>query len=78
MRTVYFIDMQTSDTCIQHSIRIKFAMKKEDSHFQESGIKFAAVCGLYCEACRWFIFTNEDQDSQIDEDYQQELLKKAQ
>ncbi len=22
--------------------------------------RFAAVCGLYCEACRWFIATTED------------------
>ncbi len=35
-------------------------MEKEGSRFQESDMKFAAVCGLYCEACRWFISTNED------------------
>ena len=38
---------------------------------------------IYKMGCLWnqdhqVIFTNEDQDSQIDEGYQQELLKKAQ
>ena len=27
---------------------------------QESDKKFAAVCGLYCEACSWFIATKEE------------------
>ena len=25
-------------------------------------LEFAAVCGLYCEACSWFIATNEEPD----------------
>ena len=38
---------------------------------------------IYRMGCLWnqnhkVIFTNEEQDSQIDEQYQQELLKKAQ
>jgi hypothetical protein len=32
-------------------------MQKEDG---EADKKFAAVCGLYCEACSWFIATAED------------------
>jgi hypothetical protein len=32
-------------------------MKKDEG---KSDKKFAAVCGLYCEACSWFIATNED------------------
>jgi len=35
-------------------------MEKEENHFQESDKKFAAVCGLYCKACSWFISTTED------------------
>ncbi len=35
-------------------------MEKEKNHFQKSDKKFAAVCGLYCEACSWFISTTED------------------
>ncbi len=38
----------------------KVSMKKKGSHFQESDKKYAAVCGLYCEACTWFISTTED------------------
>ena len=35
-------------------------MKKEENHSQEADKKLAAVCGLYCEACSWFIATTED------------------
>ena len=35
-------------------------MKKEEYHSGELEKKFAAVCGLYCEACSWFIATAED------------------
>jgi len=37
-------------------------MQKEEDHSEESDKKFAAVCGLYCEACSWFIATNEDRE----------------
>ncbi|MFZ1982087.1 MAG: hypothetical protein WAU61_12325 [Smithella sp.] len=35
-------------------------MKKEGNHSQETDKKLAAVCGLYCEACPWFIAATED------------------
>jgi len=35
-------------------------MKKEDRHLPERDITCAAVCGLYCEACTWYIATTED------------------
>jgi hypothetical protein len=35
-------------------------MKKEENHSGELDKKIAAVCGLYCEACSWFIATTED------------------
>jgi hypothetical protein len=35
-------------------------MEKEKNQFQKAGEKFAAVCGLYCEACSWFTSTTED------------------
>ncbi len=35
-------------------------MQNEEDHFGESDKKVAAVCGLYCEACSWFIATTED------------------
>jgi len=35
-------------------------MKKEENTSLESKKKYAAVCGLYCEACLWFISTTED------------------
>jgi len=35
-------------------------MQEAEGHRDESGKKFAAVCGLYCEACSWFIATRED------------------
>lgn len=35
-------------------------MQKIGNHFEESDKKLAAVCGLFCEACSWFIATNED------------------
>ena len=37
-------------------------MKEENNHFTASDKKVAAVCGLYCEACSWFIATAEDPD----------------
>jgi len=52
--------IQTGDTGIYHSTRMRFGMEKEDNHFGVSDKKFAAVCGLYCEACSWFIATTED------------------
>lgn len=35
-------------------------MQKEKNHSAELDKKLAAVCGLYCEACSWFIATTED------------------
>lgn len=35
-------------------------MKKEEKRSEKSDKKYAAVCGLYCEACSWFIATTED------------------
>jgi hypothetical protein len=35
-------------------------MKKEGNHPEEADKKLAAVCGLSCEACSWFIATTED------------------
>jgi hypothetical protein len=35
-------------------------MQKEEDHSEQSDKKLAAVCGLYCEACSWFIATTED------------------
>lgn len=35
-------------------------MKKEENITEESGKTLAAVCGLYCEACSWFIATIEE------------------
>ena len=35
-------------------------MQKEENHSGELDKKLAAVCGLYCEACSWFIATTED------------------
>jgi len=52
--------MQTDDTGIHHSARMKFAMGKGKNQFREPDKKYAAVCGLYCEACSWFIATTED------------------
>ena len=37
-------------------------MEKGKNNLQESDKKFAAVCGLYCEACSWFISTAEDHE----------------
>jgi hypothetical protein len=36
------------------------AMQKDEGRFDESDKNFAAVCGLYCGACSWFIATRED------------------
>jgi hypothetical protein len=38
---------------------MKLVMKKEN-HSGELDKKMAAVCGLYCEACSWFIATTEE------------------
>lgn len=35
-------------------------MQREADRICESDKKMAAVCGLYCEACSWFISTTED------------------
>lgn len=35
-------------------------MQEKDSHAEEPDKTFAAVCGLYCRSCRWFIGTTED------------------
>jgi len=35
-------------------------MQKGKDHSEESDKILAAVCGLYCEACSWFIATTED------------------
>jgi len=35
-------------------------LKKEGKQAGGSDKKWAAVCGLYCEACSWFIATAED------------------
>jgi hypothetical protein len=35
-------------------------LQKEESRSGELDKKLAAVCGLYCEACSWFIATTED------------------
>lgn len=36
------------------------ATQKEVDNNRESDKRIAAVCGLYCEACSWFIATTED------------------
>jgi hypothetical protein len=35
-------------------------MQKDEDHLDALDKKLAAVCGLYCEACSWFIATHED------------------
>lgn len=35
-------------------------MQEATNHRRESEKNFVAVCGLYCEACSWFISTTED------------------
>jgi hypothetical protein len=35
-------------------------MQKVENHSGELDKELAAVCGLYCEACSWFIATTED------------------
>ena len=35
-------------------------MQKEENRSGKLDKKLAAVCGLYCEACSWFIATTED------------------
>jgi hypothetical protein len=35
------------------------AMQREVDNIRELDKKMAAVCGLYCEACSWFISTTE-------------------
>jgi len=41
-------------------MNMESVMPKKENHSGESDKKLAAVCGLYCEACRWFIATAED------------------
>jgi hypothetical protein len=43
-------------------MRVVGVMQKEEDYSEESDKKLAAVCGLYCEACSWFIATNEDRE----------------
>lgn len=38
-------------------------MENDAKHSGETDKKLAAVCGLYCEACRWFIATAEDPET---------------
>lgn len=35
-------------------------MDKEENHSEDLNKKYAAVCGLYCKACSWFIATTEE------------------
>jgi hypothetical protein len=35
-------------------------MQKNEEHVEELDKHLAAVCGLYCEACSWFIATHDD------------------
>lgn len=35
-------------------------VQKEENYSKSSDKKYAAVCGLYCEACSWFIATTEE------------------
>lgn len=37
-------------------------MPTAEAHNHESDKKLAAVCGLYCKACSWFIATTEDHE----------------
>ena len=39
---------------------VRGVMQKEENYSGELDKKLAAVCGLYCEACSWFIATTED------------------
>ncbi len=40
-------------------INVIIVMEKQS---EATGMEVAAVCGLYCEACSWFIATNEEPD----------------
>jgi len=39
---------------------VRGVMQKEENYSGELDKKLAAVCGLYCEACSWFIATTDD------------------
>ena len=39
---------------------MKVVMQKEMEKSEEPDKRMAAVCGLFCEACSWFISTAED------------------
>lgn len=41
-------------------MRMSVAMQREIANIRDTDKKMAAVCGLYCEACSWFISTTED------------------
>ena len=41
-------------------MRMSVAMQREIANIRDADKKMAAVCGLYCEACSWFISTTED------------------
>ena len=34
----------------------------DEKHCREPANEYAAVCGLYCEACSWFISTKDDME----------------
>jgi len=41
-------------------MKAKVTMQKVKNHTGKSDKTYAAVCGLYCEACSWYIATHED------------------
>jgi hypothetical protein len=41
-------------------MRMSVAVQREVDNIHELDKEMAAVCGLYCEACSWFISTTED------------------
>jgi hypothetical protein len=45
---------------IDQRMRAGVVMQKEEDRSEESDKRLAAVCGLYCQACSWFIATTED------------------
>jgi hypothetical protein len=68
---------------IEESVLLEYIEKTSNrGEISHKGIHWL-LKDIYRMGCLWnqnhqVIFTNEDQDSQIDEEYQQELLKKAQ
>jgi hypothetical protein len=47
---------------MHQKMRMSGAMQGEEDHNRELDKRMAAVCGLYCEACSWFISTTEDHE----------------